>query len=214
MYISFNMKFELVNFFFFITSNSRNALPLTIFDSKIIKVSPLLSGVFISAFFAALALSHRNYTYIKRDYLLLAVYTMIATAVNQYLTNYKGLSISPLISYVTALFAGTAILLLIACPTIKHFSNIKNNQQPAGFGTIFFIPILLSPFIAFTKNPAVGLSFLYLSTLGFWSILFFINAGFYTLSKLPKRTTFLLAGITIIPEHLLLWFIFCIKASA
>lgn len=172
-------------------------MTLALFRDRALTVSPVLLGVFASAFWTSIALTFSRRADLGRVYQLMAWYAVGATIFNATRARFYGTSIAEPSAYMTALFAGAALAIWIVSPVRRAIAPRHAVFLPAGAAMIIGIPVLLLPPIFFANHAAVGTFLLFSAVFGLTSVAFFINAGFSGGRVLP-------AVVALIPQALIL----------
>ncbi len=163
--------------------------------------SPLMTGFFTAAFWTVVCGRLFHLGPLKRSYAILAGYAIVATLVYAGLVRFRGASISPPVSFITAAFAGCAVTLALSAPVAEALAPPHALRRASGCLVIVGLPLLMAPFVYLADLPTAGIFLVASATGGFWGVLYLINAGFVARARLPARAAKTVAALLVVPEH-------------
>lgn len=149
-----------------------------------VEISPIMAGLFTAAFWTTLAISRRGFCPLKPQYGILAGYAIGATLANAAFIRFREASITPVVAFATALFAGTALAIYLCAAVGRHFAPLHQPPRPVGAWTIMGLPLLLIPLSPLALYRPAGAILLVSSISGFVLVSFLVNAGMLTITSL------------------------------
>ncbi len=181
----------------FLLTSSPLALEIPTLSGRSIALSPMAAGTFAGAFWAMVftSLGGRGLPY--RWYTLMISYAVAATVLNAGLARFAATSLSPIVAFATAAFAGAGIGVYLASPVLAVLRPRFARTQPAGGAILVALPSLLVLLALTTHQRPVAFFLLGSAILGLPTALLAINAGILLgLSLKPQPAMALaLAGV-------------------
>jgi hypothetical protein len=174
------------------------ALP---FDVSI-QISPGIAGVLCGAFWALVAMHLLRAAQPQRTYLLLVSYAFGAVIANAYAMRFHNAAISPPLAWSIGLFAGAGIAAHLGAPVLVWLAKPHQVFRASGAVIMVGVPILLVPFIFVGKFVAAGVFVCGSALAGLWMLLFLVNAGLVSMTKMRRGATLAAAGFLVVPEFI------------